>query len=161
METLYRWIFTLLGALGALLEPTLPYALIFTLAVFYDCYSAWSLGRRVAAAHPDKAHEWKFTSMKSARVLGTLIKGYAAIVLAHFVTKYISGDIVNLTKVVSGALVGWQVWSILENESSCRSERDAKLWKLLQKVMVDKTSRHFDVDLSELSNPNENECKPN
>ena len=150
METLYRWLFTLLGELGALLEPTLPYALIFTLAVFYDCYSAWSLGRRVAAAHPDKAHEWKFTSMKSARVLGTLIKGYAAIVLAHFVTKYISGDIVNLTKVVSGALVGWQVWSILENESSCRSEQDAKLWKLLQRVMVDKTSRHFDVDLSEL-----------
>jgi hypothetical protein len=51
---------------------------------------------------------------------------------------------------VSGALVFWQVWSILENESSCRSEQDAKLWKLLQRVMVDKTSRHFDVDLSEL-----------
>lgn len=149
-ELVYRCVFTLVGAGFALLEPTLPYALIFTLAVMYDCFSAWSLGRRVAAAHPDKAHEWKFTSMKSARVFVTLLKGYAMIVLAHFVTEYIAGDIVNLTKVVSGALVFWQVWSILENESSCRSEQDAKLWKLLQRVMVDKTSRHFDIDLSEL-----------
>lgn len=155
METLYRWLFTLLGALVALLEPSLPYVLIYTLAVFYDCVSAWSLSRRVAKTYPDKAHEWKFTSMKSARVLDTLIKGYAMIALAHFVTEYIAGDLVNLTKVTTGALVFWQVWSILENESSCRSEQDAKLWKLLQKVMVDKTSRHFDVDLSELQSTTE------
>ena len=38
----------------------------------------------------------------------------------------------------------------MENESSCRDEADSKFWKWLQKIMVDKTARHFDVDLNEL-----------
>jgi hypothetical protein len=52
----------------------------------------------------------------------------------------------------AGAVCMWQGWSILENELSCRdsgSNADTVL-KILRKVVVDKTSRHFDVDLSEL-----------
>lgn len=41
-------------------------------------------------------------------------------------------------------------WSIFENESSCRSENESRFWKILQKIMIDKTARHFDVDLDEL-----------
>jgi len=38
----------------------------------------------------------------------------------------------------------------MENESSCRNEADSRFWRLLQKIMVDKTERHFDVHLEEL-----------
>jgi hypothetical protein len=40
-----------------------------------------------------------------------------------------------------------QFWSILENESSCN---DKKWAVVLQKIMVDKAERHFDIDLSDL-----------
>ena len=55
---------------------------------------------------------------------------------------------VDLTKVAAGAICFWQLWSILENESSCNGSKWAKI---LQRVLVDKTSRHFDIDLSELN----------
>jgi hypothetical protein len=54
---------------------------------------------------------------------------------------------VDLTKVAAGAICFWQLWSILENESSCNG---AKWAKIMQKILVDKTSRHFDIDLSDL-----------
>lgn len=38
----------------------------------------------------------------------------------------------------------------MENESSCRPEAEHRFWKQLQRIMVDKTSRHFDIDLDML-----------
>ena len=40
-----------------------------------------------------------------------------------------------------------QLWSILENESSCN---DSKWAGVLQKFLVDKAERHWDIDLSGL-----------
>jgi hypothetical protein len=69
------------------------------------------------------------------------------IMLAFAIDKNIltMGDI-YLTKIVAGVFCFVQIWSILENESSF----NPKSWaKLLQKIMIDKAERHFDVDLSE------------
>jgi hypothetical protein len=52
---------------------------------------------------------------------------------------------VRLPEIFAGIVIFWQLYSILENESSCN---DAKWAKVLQKIMIDKTERHFDVDLS-------------
>jgi hypothetical protein len=40
--------------------------------------------------------------------------------------------------------------SIAENKASCRlpGDKHARVWKLLAKVLIDKTARHFDVDNS-------------
>jgi hypothetical protein len=40
--------------------------------------------------------------------------------------------------------------SIAENKASCRlpGDKHARIWKLLAKVLIDKTARHFDVDNS-------------
>ena len=43
----------------------------------------------------------------------------------------------------------------MENESSCRDEAESMFWKLLQKVMIDKTARHFDVNLDDLNGKKE------
>jgi hypothetical protein len=67
-------------------------------------------------------------------------------------TVYITGDLIDLAKVAAGAVCFWQLWSIIENETSCRETDDegwAKFLKVIRKIFVDKTSRHFNVDLTE------------
>ena len=56
---------------------------------------------------------------------------------------------IPLSYVATGVICFEQLWSILENESSCRSEEEGKFYKILQKIMVDKTERHFDVNLAD------------
>ncbi|WP_039972605.1 hypothetical protein [Bacteroides pyogenes] len=135
------------GALVALLQPTLPFIVICTIAILCDCYTAWSLSRRVKKKYPG-ANDGKFKSNYAGRVFVTLIKVYALTVLAFLIETYIfEGLPVKLANIVAGAVCFWQVWSMLENESSCN---DAKWAKIAQRILVDKTERHFDVDLSEL-----------
>ena len=132
----------------ALLEPTLPFILICSFAIFCDCYTAWRLDKRVKAKFGEKAPKssGKFLSSKAGRVIHTLIKVYALIILAYFINMYITSGLgVDMTKVAAGAVFFWQFWSILENESSCN---DAAWARVAQKVLVDKTERHLGVDLS-------------
>lgn len=149
MNNIGRSLFSLLGAVVAVLEPALPYIVICTLAVLYDCYTAWSLSRRAKRAHPERIKDGKFKSHNAGKVIVTLIKVYALIVLAFLMQQHIIGDAlpIDLTKVAAGAVCSWQLWSILENESSCNG---AKWAKVAQKILVDKTERHFDIDLSEM-----------
>lgn len=152
-----RWLMSALGGVIALLEPTLPYILICTLAILYDCYTAWSLSRRVRKAHPDKVcktNGGKFNSHHFGKVVLTLLKSYALIVLAYLIHLHITGGLgVDVTKVAAGAIIFWQLWSILENESSCNG---AKWARVAQKILVDKTSRHFDINLDTLKTDESN-----
>lgn len=144
---LTKSLFTFSGALVALLYPTISFIVICSIAVFMDCYTAWALSRRVKKKYPG-ANDGKFKSIHAGRVLVTLIKIYALIILAFLIDQFIIPDIsLRLTNIVAGAVCFWQVWSMLENESSCNEARWAKI---AQRVLVDKTERHFDVDLHEL-----------
>lgn len=144
-----RYIAGAVGAIIAALEPSLPIFLICTVMVFIDCYTAWALSRRVKIKYPDKKKDGKFKSNYAGRVFVTLIKIYIGIALAHYIQVNITNAffVIELPKIVAGAFVFWNVWSICENESSCS---DKKWAKILQKIMVDKTERHFDIDLSDL-----------
>ena len=142
-----RSLFSLIGGVLALFQPTIPFILLCTLMVLGDVYTAWSLSRRVRRKYPNSSHG-KFKSVYFGRVFITLIKIYVLIILAFLIETFIfEGLQIKLTNISAGAVCFWQLWSMLENESSCSDERWAKV---LQKVLVDKTARHFDVDLSEL-----------
>lgn len=133
------------GAVVGFLEPTLPFIFVCTLAILADCYTAWQLSRRVKRKHPG-ANDGKFKSSYAARVFITLIKVYVLIILAYLIEAHIfRGLPIPLSNIAAGAVCFWQLWSILENESSCN---DAKWAKLAQRILIDKTERHFDVDLS-------------
>lgn len=150
-----RWIFTALGAVIAILEPTLPYLIICTLIIFADCYTAWQLSRRARKAHPDRVSKdgKKFKSQHFGKVIVTILKAWALIIMAFLMQTYITDDLpIDLTKVAAGAICFWQLLSVLENESSCNG---AKWAKLLQNILVDKTERHFDIDLSEIKQGHE------
>lgn len=140
------------GALVALLQPTVPFIIICTIAILFDCYTAWSLSRRVKKKYPG-ANDGKFKSRYAGRVFVTLIKVYALTILAYLVQTFIlEGLPIKLANIVAAAVCFWQVWSMLENESSCN---DAKWAKIAQRILVDKTERHFDIDLSELKEDKE------
>ena len=142
-----RSFFSVIGGAIALLQPTFPFILVCTLMVLADVYTAWSLSRRVKRKFPH-ANDGKFKSIYFGRVFMTLIKIYVLIILAFLIETYIfEGLHIRLANITAGAVCFWQTWSILENESSCSDEKWAKI---LQIILVDKTERHFDVDLSEL-----------
>ena len=81
----------------------------------------------------------------------TIPKHLMLIILAfleeHWVFIHVT---IPLSYVVTGAICFEQFWSILENESSCRTESESRFWKLMQQIMVDKTERHLDVNLDKL-----------
>lgn len=147
-----RYCMSTFGALVALLQPTVPFIIICTIAILFDCYTAWSLSRRVKKKYPG-ANDGKFKSRYAGRVFVTLIKVYALTILAYLVQTFIlEGLPIKLANIVAAAVCFWQVWSMLENESSCN---DAKWAKIAQRILVDKTERHFDIDLSELKEDKE------
>lgn len=145
----WRVSFGAIGALVALLHPTWPFIIICTLAVLLDCYTAWALSRRVKKYHPG-ANDGKFKSRYFGKIFETLIKIYLLIILSHLIEIFIfEGVHIRLANISAGAVCFWQIWSMLENESSCN---DARWAKVAQKIMIDKAERHFDIDLSELKN---------
>lgn len=147
MTSFARVMFCVWGAIVAILEPQIPFLLVCTLAVLFDAFTAWSLSRRVKKRYPG-ANDGKFKSCYFGRVVMTLIKIYALIILVAFVEAYIfEAAPVKLVNIVAGAVCFWQIWSMLENESSCN---DTKWAKIAQRILVDKTERHFDIDLHEL-----------
>ncbi len=148
IENLRRVFFTAMGAVGTALAPTLPYILLCTAAVLGDCLSAWLLSRRVKNAYPAEADRetGKFKSYHFGKTIWTLLCVYALLVFAYFLEMYVTESLpFDALKLSAGAVIFWQGWSILENCSSCNG---AKWAKILQQIMVDKTERHLDVDLS-------------
>ena len=142
-----KHIMGVMGACVAMIRPTFPFILVCTLAVLADCFTAWSLSRRVKKRFPG-ANDGKFKSNYAGRVFITLIKVYSLTILVHLIDAMVCPEIaLHLPQVVAGAVCFWQIWSMLENESSCN---DAKWAKIAQRIMVDKTERHFDIDLHEL-----------
>lgn len=135
-------------------EPTFPLITIATIFIVYDAWTAYELDKRVHRKYPDKVKrkEAKFESDKFKDVIPTLIERYIIIILMFCVQKWICVDVyVPLSYIAAGVIAVEQLVSICENKASCREPNDkhARIWKWLAKVVVDKTERHFDVDLKD------------
>lgn len=146
--------------LSAAIEAVLPLVILALLFVIADCISAWRLSKRMAKVKCErngKTSCGKFKSSKMGKTVRDLIVVIpSGLLLAYFTQHYLfEGINLRLPQIFAGVIIFWQVWSILENESSCS---DRKWAKILQKIMVDKTERHFDVDLSDLKDE-QNETK--
>ncbi len=152
------WVGWLIGEF----KPTFPLIIVTIIFIVYDAWTAYQLDKRVKAKYPEKAKREaaKFTSFAFGKVITTTIpKRLVLILLAflceHWVFLHVE---IPLSYIVTGVICFEQAWSILENESSCRSDNEGGFYKLLQKIMIDKTSRHFDIDLTDLKDEkNEND----
>lgn len=160
----WKALFTAIGGyVGWMVEefkPTFPLVVIAIIFIVYDAWTAYQLDKRVCKKYPDKAQreKAKFTSFAFGKVIkSTIPKRLMLILLAflveHWVFVFMS---IPLSYIVTGVICFEQAWSILENESSCRDENDSRFWRLLQIIMVDKTERHFDVNLKELKKGEDN-----
>lgn len=132
------------GGLLVLLQPTFPFILICLAAILIDCWTAYRLSHRIKTkTGKSKA---KFQSRKFGKVVESIIEVLLVIVLAHLVDKKIMTmfDGLYLANYVAAVFCFKQAWSILENISS---ENDASWARALQKIMVNKSERHWDVDL--------------
>lgn len=86
-------------------------------------------------------------------MIPTMIESFIIILLMFAAQKWVFVDLyVPLSYIATGSICGVQLLSIAENKCSCRMPGDNgyRLWKVMAKVLVDKTERHFDADLSDL-----------
>ena len=136
-------------------KPTFPLIIVAIIFIVYDAYTAFQLDRRVHKKYPDRAQrkKAKFTSFAFGKVIKkTIPTRLWLILLAYLVEHWVFIHVsLPLSYMVTGVICFEQAWSILENESSCRDENESRFWRLLQRIMVDKTERHFDITLDELN----------
>ena len=135
-------------------KPAFLLTVVVVVFILYVAWTAFKLDKRVRTAYPDKTQrkQAKFISFAFGKVVKqTIPKRLMLIILAfleeHWVFIHVT---IPLSYVVTGAICFEQFWSILENESSCRTESESRFWKLMQQIMVDKTERHLDVNLDKL-----------
>ena len=150
----------MIGWIVGKFEPAFPLIIIATMFVLYDAWSAYELDKRVHVMYPKRKREKaKFMSYKFRQVIPTLIERFVIMILAYCVERWIFvGVYVPVTYIAAGVVCAEQMLSIAENKASCRlpGDKHARVWKLLAKVLIDKTARHFDIDSSLLDNDMQN-----
>lgn len=134
------------GSIVAFLEPTLPFIILCTAAVLIDIVSAMSLRNRTIKQNTGVKANVKLQSKYLQKAGWTLIRIYGLVILVYCIEQIVfEGMHLRLANIVSGAICFSQIWSILENESS---QRNSKWARILQKVMVDKSERWLGIDLN-------------
>lgn len=158
MDKYLEWVFSIVGGvLGGFIgifEPAFPLIYVAISFIMYDSWTAYELDKRVQKKYPDKKKRpAKYVSFKAWGMIPTMIESFVIILLMYAAQKYVFVDLyVPLSYIATGAICGVQFLSIAENKSSCRFPEDKgyKIWKVLARVLIDKTERHFDADLREL-----------
>lgn len=144
----------LIGWFVGLFEPTFPLIYVAVAFIVYDSWTAYELDKRVKKRYPDKKQRpARYTSYKAWGMVPTMIESFAIILLMYAAQRWVFVDFyVPLSYIATGVICGVQLLSIAENKSSCRTPQDKgwNVWKIMAKVLVDKTERHFDVDLSDI-----------
>lgn len=152
------------GAIGWLLgefEPTFPLIIVMVVFILYDAWTAFKLDKRAKLAYPDKVKRKQahFTSFAFGKVIReTIPKRLCLVILAFLVEHWVFIHVqIPLSYIVTGAVCFEQAWSILENESSCRTEEESRLFRMLKRIMIDKTERHLDFTADEFINSEKGE----
>ncbi len=158
MNNFIEWIAGIAGGiLGwfiGIFTPAFPLIYIAIAFIVYDSWTAHELDKRVKKRYPDrKKRPAAYVSYKAWGMVPTIIESVIIILLMWLLQTYVFVDLyVPLSYIATGVICGIQLLSIAENKSSCRQPSDKcwNVWKIMAKVLVDKTERHFDVDLKDL-----------
>lgn len=138
------------AAVAAFTAPVLPYGAICTAMITADLISARMLARRLRRRPATPVSATKFSSRRLGDTVMTLIRSYALLLLSHGIDLVIicSTQPFSMLRFSAGLICFWQLWSILENESSAN---DAPWARIAQRILIDKTERHLGIDLHELN----------
>lgn len=147
VRKLLQYTGSMLGGLLMAVETSIDFFVPCLLAVLLDVISAYFLGRRVHKKYPERS-DGKFKSEYKHRFVFTMLIVWLCIILANYVDIAVrqSADGLAVRATVGGFLI-YEIWSCLENWSS---ENDKPIAKALQRIMVNKAERHFDVPLRDI-----------
>lgn len=146
INKIIQWLIRMGGSLLLAIETSIPFFIPCFIVTLIDVWAAYCLGRRVHKKHPDKS-DGKFKSEYKFRIMYTMLIALLLVIVANYVDIHIIKDTDVAVRFVLGMFLFYQGWSILENWSS---ENDNKFAKTLQKIMINKAERHFNIDLSDL-----------
>lgn len=150
-----------LGALWCYIEPSLNFIEICFFALVLDCYTAWRCNRRIYQKYREaikRNPKCKMDGKLRSKKMVKMVQDFSVLVLAIFLATDIDNGILghmgplHLANYLAAIYCGVQFVSILENESTCNSDPWARV---MQKIVADKTERHFNIKLKELME----ECK--
>ena len=144
---LLQYVTSIAGGLLVAFETSLDYFIPCLIAICLDVLSAGMLSRRVHKRYPDKS-DGKFKSEYKYRVMLTLGVVFMLLILAAYVDMVVRRSTDQLAvRATMGAFLFYETWSCLENWSS---ENEAPLARALQRIMVNKAERHFNVQLGDI-----------
>lgn len=152
---LSRAIAALIGLAWCLIEPSINFITVCFFALIIDCYTAWRCNKRIYSKYRDEIKrnpkckmDGKLRSKKMVKMVWTFSVLIMCLCLASYLDRNVLGYMdTHLANQLTAMYCLVQFVSILENESTCNG---ASWARVLQKIVADKTERHFNVKLKEL-----------
>ena len=154
--TITRIVAGLIGILWCYIEPSLNYIAVCFLALVLDCYTAWRCNRRIYSRYREaikRNPKCKMDGKLRSKKMAKMVQDFSVLVMAIFLAVIIDKDLLahmgelHLANYLAVIYCSVQFVSILENESTC----NGAAWAMVvQKIVADKTERHFNIKLKEL-----------
>ena len=154
--TITRIVAGLIGILWCYIEPSLNYISVCFLALVLDCYTAWRCNRRIYSRYREaikRNPKCKMDGKLRSKKMAKMVQDFSVLIMAIFLAVIIDNDLLahmgelHLANYLAVIYCSVQFVSILENESTCNGAAWAKV---VQKIVADKTERHFNIKLKEL-----------
>lgn len=156
IPTLTRFFAAIIGLVWCILEPSLNYIAVCFFALICDCYTAWRCNCRIYSRYQEaikKDPRCKIDGKLKSKKMAKMVKDFSVLILATFLATMVDTVILDfqnplhLANYLAAIYCGVQLVSILENESTCNG---APWARVMQKIVADKTERHFNVKLTDL-----------
>lgn len=163
IPTLTRFLAAIIGLVWCTLEPSLNYIAVCFFALVCDCYTAWRCNCRIYSRYREaikKDPRCKIDGKLRSKKMAKMVKDFSVLILAIFLATMVDTVILDfqnplhLANYLAAIYCGVQLVSILENESTCNG---APWARVMQKIVADKTERHFNVKLKDLMKEEEEE----
>lgn len=156
-----RIIAALIGFLWCYIEPSINYIAVCFFALILDCYTAWRLNRRIYSRYREaikKDPRCKIDGKLKSKKMAKMVQDFSVLIMAIFLATLVDTVILDymnplhLANYLAAIYCSVQFISVLENESTCNGAAWAKV---MQKIVADKTERHFNVKMKDLMNEEE------
>lgn len=154
--TITRIVAGLIGILWCYIEPSLNYISVCFFALVLDCYTAWRCNRRIYSRYREaikRNPKCKMDGKLRSKKMAKMVQDFSVLIMAISLAVIIDNDLLahmgelHLANYLAVIYCSVQFVSILENESTCNGAAWARV---VQKIVADKTERHFNIKLKEL-----------
>jgi len=156
IPNLTRIIAALIGLVWCSIEPSLNYIAVCFFALICDCYTAWRCNCRIYSRYREaikRDPRCKIDGKLKSKKMAKMVKDFTVLILAIFLATMIDTVVLDfqsplhLANYLAAIYCAVQFVSILENESTCNGAAWARV---MQKIVADKTERHFNIKLKDL-----------